>query len=140
MRRGKSKGRAARYLGWVRSQGALVLASVLVAAGCGASSVGSVGAVFGRDNDTHTLYVREVPPGLGAEDAGLLAGDQIVMIDGLYVRDMNEKEIRANLRGEAGSKVELTILRGNDVHHVRVTRSERRTHEALQPREQKIAE
>jgi C-terminal processing protease CtpA/Prc len=99
-----------------------------------------VGAVFGRDNDTHALYVRDVPPGLGAEDAGLLSGDQIVMIEGLYVRDMNEKEIRAKLRGEVGSKVALTILRGNDVHHVRVTRSERRALEAMQPREQKIAE
>jgi S1-C subfamily serine protease len=137
---GKSNGRAARYLGWVRIQGALLVVSVLLAAGCGGSSVGSVGAVLGRDNDTHTLYVREVPPGLGAEDAGLLAGDQIIMIDGRYVRDMNEKEIRSNLRGEAGSKVALTILRGNDVRHVRVTRSERRTHEAIQPRERKLAE
>jgi C-terminal processing protease CtpA/Prc len=117
---------------------------MLLAAGCsggaGGGGVGSVGAVFGRDTDTRALYVREVPPGLGAEEAGLLAGDQIVMIDGVYVRDMNEKEIRAKLRGEVGSKVALTILRGNDVQHLRITRSARRAHEAAGPREQKIAE
>jgi C-terminal processing protease CtpA/Prc len=114
---------------------------VLLAVGCGGGGgIGGVGAVFGRDNETHALYVREAPPGLGAEEAGILAGDQIVMIDGLYVRDLSEKEIRAKLRGEVGSKVALTILRGNDVHHVRVTRSERRAHEAEKPREQKIAE
>jgi C-terminal processing protease CtpA/Prc len=99
-----------------------------------------VGAIFGRDNDTHALYVRDVPLGLGAEDAGLLPGDQVVMVEGLYVRDLSEKELRAKLRGQAGSTVALTILRGNDVHHVRVTRGAPRAHEALAPREQKIAE
>ena len=133
--------RPERYLRRVRSERALVLASVLLAAGCGGGGgVGSVGAVFGRDNDNHALYVREAPPGLGADEAGLLAGDQIVMIDGLYVRDLSEKEIRSKLRGEVGSKVALTILRSNDVHHVRVTRGERKAPEAIERREQKIAE
>lgn len=127
----------------MRSSGPLVLASVLLAVGCaggGASGSGSVGAVFGRDADTRALYVRDVPPGLAAEDAGLLAGDQVVMIEGLYVRDMSEKEIRAKLRGEVGSSVKLTILRGNDVRHVSVTRSALRAHEAVPAREQKISE
>jgi C-terminal processing protease CtpA/Prc len=106
----------------------------------GANGGGSVGAVFGRDADSRALYVREVPSGLGAEEAGLLAGDQVVMIEGLYVRDLSEKEIRAKMRGEVGSVVTLTVLRGNDVHHVRVTRSARRAHEAAPAREQKIAE
>jgi len=125
----------------VRSIGPSILLAAILAAGCGGSSGGgSVGAVFGRDNDTHALYVREVPPGLGAAEAGLLAGDQVVMIDGVYVRDLGEKELRAKLRGEIGSAVELTILRGNDVQHVRVTRAAPREHQAIRPREQKIAE
>jgi len=99
-----------------------------------------VGAVLGRDNDTHALYVREAPPGLGAEKAGLLPGDQVMMIEGRYVRDLSEKEIRSELRGEVGSPVLLTILRGNDVLHVKVTRTALRARDPVQPREQKIAE
>ncbi len=119
-----------------------MLAAALLAMGCGGSvsGVGSVGAVFGRDNDTHLLYVREVAPDLGADKAGLLPGDQVVMIEGRYVRDLTEKEIRAELRGEVGSPVLLTILRGNDVLHVKVTRSALRAPEPIRPREQKIAE
>lgn len=118
-----------------------ILTAALVA-GCsgGGAAMGSVGAVFGRDNDTNALYVREVPPGLAASEAGLLPGDQVVMIEGRYVRDLGEKEIRAELRGEVGSPLLLTILRGNEVLHVKVTRSALRAHEAVQPREQKITE
>ena len=119
-----------------------MLAPALLVFGCSGSStgVGSVGAVLGRDNDTHALYVREVPPGLGADEAGLLPGDQVMMIEGRYVRDLSEKEIRAELRGDVGTPVLLTILRGNDVLHVKLTRSASRAREAPRPREQKIAE
>src|SRR5262249_56659743 len=105
----------------MRSRHALVLASALLISGCGGGSVtvGSVGAVLGRDNETHALYVREAPPGLGADAAGLLPGDQVMMIEGRYVRDLSEKEIRDELRGEVGTPVLLTILRGNDVLNVK---------------------
>ncbi len=129
-----------RYDHLVRTWFALVL-PMLLSTGCGSSNgVGSVGAVFGRDSDTRALYVREAPPGLPAEDAGLLPGDQVVMIEGLYVRDLSERDIRAKLRGEIGSTLSLTILRGNDVRHVRVTRSAIRERGGISPREQKIAE
>ena len=104
---------------WLRWSGAPVSAAARsnnAAAGergdCGGSAPGSVGAVFGRDNDTRSLYVREVPPGLAAAGAGLLPGDQIVMIEGFYVRDLDAKAIRDKLRGEVGSTVALTVLRG----------------------------
>jgi len=97
-----------------------------------------VGAVFGRDNETNALYVRDVPPGLGAEEAGLLPGDQVVMIDGLYVRDMDEREIRRKLRGEVGSTVALTVLRGDEVRRVSVVRSALRKQKVLPPREERI--
>lgn len=115
-----------------------LLFSLAALAGCG-GGVGSVGAVFGRDNETHAVYVREVPPGLGASDAGMLAGDQILMIDGLHVRDLDPKEIRAHLRGEVGTPVTLTIVRGGRVHRIRVTRTALRAHAAPAPREERIA-
>lgn len=107
-------------------------------AGCSAS-VGSIGAVLGRDNESQALYVRETPRGLAAERAGLVPGDEIVMIDGVYVRDLSAAEIRDRLRGAVGSTVELTVVRGGDVLHVRVPRSELRAQEGIQPREERLA-
>jgi C-terminal processing protease CtpA/Prc len=113
--------------------------AVLGAAGCGSDpAIGSVGAVFGRDNDTHALYVRDVPEGLGAEEAGLLPGDEIVMIDGHYVRDLDRKEITQRLRGEVGTKVDLTVLRGSEVNRISVKRTALRSNDDVKPKEERI--
>jgi C-terminal processing protease CtpA/Prc len=114
-------------------------AALIGAAACGGTSVGSIGAVLGRDNETHAVYVRDVPEGLAADKAGLLPGDEIVMIDGVYARDLAPTDLRAKLRGEVGSRIELTVLRGNDVLHVRVTRTEMRVREEVKPKEERIA-
>ena len=102
--------------------------------------MGSVGAVLGRENDTRSLYVREVPPGLGAAAAGLLPGDQIVMIEGFFVRDLDTKTIHDKLRGEVGTTVALTILRRNEVIRVRVARGAVHDHEAISPKETRLRE
>jgi C-terminal processing protease CtpA/Prc len=112
----------------------------LLATGCGGATTGSIGALLGRDNDTHALTVHEAPKGLAAAEAGLLPGDEIVMIDGFYVRDLGPKELRALLRGDVGSKVELTIVRGGDVRRVVVTRTALRTPLRPAPREEPIRE
>jgi C-terminal processing protease CtpA/Prc len=117
----------------------LVFACALAAA-CHGSGLGSIGAVLGRDNDTHAVYVREVPLGLAAERAGLLPGDEIVMVDGFYVEELSPKELRALLRGEVGSKVELTELRGSVVRRVKLTRTELRPADEPKPREEKVLE
>jgi predicted metalloprotease with PDZ domain len=130
------------YRGLVRAVAFHLLVAPIVFSvfGCGGSTPGSVGAVFGRDNDTRALYVREVPPGLAAAGAGLLPGDQVVMIEGLYVRDLDAKSIRDKLRGDVGSTVALTILRGEEVIHVRVARGALRDHEAISPKETRFRE
>jgi C-terminal processing protease CtpA/Prc len=111
------------------SSAALFLAAVV---GCSAS-VGSIGAVLGRDEETQALYVHDVPPGLAAAHAGLLPGDEILMIDGVYVRDLSAGELRDRLRGEIGSAVELTVIRGREVLRLRATRTELREQEGLRP-------
>lgn len=114
---------------------------VALATGCmGHQQVGSIGAMLGRDDDTHAVHVRDVPKGLAADEAGLLPGDEIVMIDGFYARDLGPKELRALLRGEIGSPVELTILRGEEVRRVVLRRTPLRAGVAPAHREQKLEE
>jgi C-terminal processing protease CtpA/Prc len=84
--------------------------------------------------------VREVPPGLAADKAGLLPGDEIVMIDGSYVKDLGPEELRQRLRGEAGSTVALTVVRGDEVRHVSLTRSPLGARRPPPPKEERIAE
>jgi C-terminal processing protease CtpA/Prc len=87
---------------------------------------GSIGARLGRDNDDHALYVREVPEGYAAAAAGLEPGDEVVMIDGVYVRTMSPEELKTKLRGPIDSEVALTLTRGTHVLHVRLKRSKLR--------------
>lgn len=64
----------------------------------------------------------EVPGGRGAAEAGLAPGDVLVAIDGDYVPRMGPDELRRRLRGAEGTRVRLTVLRGDEVLHVEVRR------------------
>jgi C-terminal processing protease CtpA/Prc len=117
-----------------------VLALALTALGCSGPSIGSVGAVLGVDNETGAVHVREVREGLAAEKSGLLPGDEILMIDGVYVRDLGTTAVRERLRGNVGSSVELTVVRGEDVLRVKVVREPLGAAAAPPPpREERIA-
>jgi C-terminal processing protease CtpA/Prc len=85
--------------------------------GCAAQR-GTIGAMLGRRNDGR-VFVREAPPGLAAEKAGVREGDEILLIDGADVRMMDDKRLHQALSGEIGDPVKLTLLRGERV--VRVT-------------------
>jgi carboxyl-terminal processing protease len=121
---------------------AAILASFLVLeTACGAGGIGSVGAVFGRDNETRALVVREAPAGAAGARAGLMPGDQVLMINGVYVRDLTATDVRAKLRGDVGTTVKLTIVRnGDEVHHLVVKRGELGERRPPPPREERIAE
>lgn len=101
---------------------------------------GTIGAVLGRDNESRALFVREAPPGLGAEQAGLRPGDEIVMIDGHYVKDLTSNDLRARLRGASGTTVALTVVRGDEVRHVVVKRAPLQARRPPPPREERIVE
>lgn len=118
---------------------ARLLAPLLCAAlaGC-AQTTGSIGAVLGRDDETRALHVRDVPEGLAAEKAGLVPGDEIIMIDGVYVRELPVRELKRLLRGDVGSTVELTIVRGREVLRVRLARTPFRELE-VRAREERLA-
>ena len=107
-----------------RDPRAALVAAVLALPGvlaCAAQR-GTIGAVLGQRPDGH-LYVREVPERLAAGKAGLAPGDEILLIDGRDVRTMDERELHRSLGGELGTKVNLTVVRGEEVFRVTLQRT-----------------
>lgn len=70
------------------------------------------------------LRIVSVLPGSPAEKANLRIGDYIRAIEGRSTREMSVYEGRRLLRGAAGSKLSLLVIRGNtaDPHEVALTR------------------
>ncbi|HEY2516274.1 MAG TPA: PDZ domain-containing protein [Polyangiaceae bacterium] len=99
----------------------LALGLALLGGGC-AAQVGSVGAVLGKDVTSGRLYVREVPPAMGAAAAGIRDGDEVIAIDGEPVGEMSPREVHARLRGGVGTKVVLLIVRDGVTRKVEVQR------------------
>ena len=83
-----------------------------------AAQKGTIGAMLGRRGDGR-VFVREAPPGLAADKADIREGDEILLIDGFDVRQLNERRLHEALSGEVGDSVKLTLQRGNEI--VRVT-------------------
>lgn len=132
---------------WRRSFAALSRAAVLGLAlnGCGGigavAAVGSIGAKLGQKSEDHALYVRDVPDGFPAAEAGLQEGDEILMIDGVYAKSLTAKEVTKRLRGPIGSKVALTVARGRRILHIDVKRGVMRAAATTEkPEEQKLEE
>lgn len=106
---------------------------------CGAApKTGSIGAVLSRDSETGVVEVHEAPPGLAAERAGLVPGDDIKMIDGVLVDDLDAAEIQALLRGPVGTPVTLTVIRDDEVLEVEIDRQELGAAPAPRPRHERI--
>lgn len=81
-----------------------------------------IGVEFNIFQDTvHVLYV--VPNG-PSDKAGLQTGDMILKVDdsSIVSKTLPSAEIKKMIRGEAGSKVKLSILRNNTVQYFYVTR------------------
>jgi C-terminal processing protease CtpA/Prc len=101
---------------------ACIALAMWFATGCAGEgpAMGTIPARLGRDNDTQAVYVHEVRE--AGSDAGLEPDDEIVMIDGMYVRTMSSEELEAKLHGPVGSPVTLTVARGNRVVRVELKR------------------
>ncbi len=76
------------------------------------STTGNYSGV-GMQIDVRDGWITVIAPitGTPAEDAGINAGDRIVEIDGESTRGWNNDRAVTRLRGQAGSKVRLTIAR-----------------------------
>ena len=69
------------------------------------------------------LLIDEVLEGSAAEAAGLLAGDNIVAVDGVSLEGYNLNLITALITGEAGTRVTLTVKRGEQTLNVTAMRA-----------------
>jgi S1-C subfamily serine protease len=97
-------------------------AALMAAPGCAAAAPGTVGALLGKRADGR-LFVRGIPPGQGADRAGLEVDDEILAIDGRSVQEMSQEEIRRAVRGDVGSALMLTVERGGQRRDVKIERS-----------------
>jgi C-terminal processing protease CtpA/Prc len=108
------------------SERALLRAGVIaVSAGisaCASSAPGTIGAALGQQTD-HRLFVRSMPPGQGASRAGLAVDDEILLIDGRDVRAMTQEDVRRAVRGDVGSTMVVTVLRGTEKLEIKVVRT-----------------
>ena len=69
--------------------------------------------------------VEYVYPGSPAEKAGLLAGDIVLKVDGIYVESLSLNYIVENLiQGLAGSSLEMVVNRNGEEVTLRITRGE----------------
>jgi hypothetical protein len=91
-------------------------------AGCSSPPPGTIGAALGQSAE-HRLFVRSMPPGQGADRAGLLVDDEIVAIDGKDVRSMSPDDVRRAVRGDVGSTLVITILRGTERREMKIVRT-----------------
>lgn len=84
-------------------------------------SFGGVGIVIGTKDKTLTVVAPiEGTPG---EKAGIKSGDQIIKIDGQDTKELALDEAVNKIRGPEGSKVVLTIKRGEEIKDYTLTRS-----------------
>ncbi|MEA5593758.1 carboxyl-terminal processing protease CtpC [Rivularia sp. UHCC 0363] len=87
-----------------------------------------VGITIGLDEETKKLTVIAPLEGTPAFNAGILAKDTIVKIDGKSTKGMDTSEAVTLIRGEPGSKVRLTISRGGKEKDYLVTRAKIEIH------------
>ncbi len=86
------------------------------------TDTGTIGALLGQKPDGR-LFVRDVPEGLAADRVGLEPGDEVLLIDGKDVRQMGERELYRALSGDIGTRVKLTVVRGDAVIRVTLVRT-----------------
>jgi carboxyl-terminal processing protease len=70
-----------------------------------------IGATVRQDENTGGLELVSIMRGSPAEKAGLMPGDQIVMVEGQDVTDLRQDQIISLVRGPAGTLVRLGIMR-----------------------------
>lgn len=100
--------------------------SLILGMGC-VKERGTIGAILVQTSERR-LEIQEVPSGLSADRGGVQARDEVLLIDGRDVRGMNAEQVHRMLGGEVGEPVKLTLIRGDRVVRVTLTRTPARRH------------
>ena len=86
-----------------------------------------IGVTITAQSDGSGLYVKQVTVGGSAEEAGILAGDVIVAVNGQDIGGMLLDDISAMIRGEENTTVEIGVQRSGDRITMTVTRRQIKT-------------
>jgi len=73
-------------------------------------------------NDENQIQVQQVFEDTGAEEAGVLPGDIFIEVDGIDVRGFDQTQLGNVVRGDAGTQVTITFLRGEEEVTLTITR------------------
>ncbi len=85
-----------------------------------------IGAYVGLDPDTQYCKISSVIADTPAEEAGLMAEDLIVKVDGTDTFGMTTTEVVALIKGEENTDVVLTIARTGETDYLDITVTRRR--------------
>ena len=82
-----------------------------------------IGAYLGTDEKTTLPYISGILMDEPAGAAGLREGDIVYQVDGKSTYQMDLEDVVKLVKGKEGTKVTLSILRGNDKMDIEVTRA-----------------
>ena len=85
---------------------------------------GGIGVMVEYNDADESIMINTVYPGSPAEGAGVQVGDFIYAVDGKTVEELGYNNAVNHVRGEIGTTVELTLLRGEELITVSMVRSE----------------
>lgn len=80
-----------------------------------------IGVVISQDISTGIITLVQVYEDSPAEEAGLKDNDTLYMVGDMEVTGMDLSEVVTYIKGEKGTSVELTVLRGDDAEEITVT-------------------
>ncbi len=81
-----------------------------------------IGVVIKFDADSGYTTVNGIIPGSPAERAGLVQGDTLVSVNGKLYKGRSLRDVVAEIRGKAGASVTLSVLRGDKLMPLTITR------------------
>ena len=85
---------------------------------------GGIGVMVEYDDANQRIIINTVYPDSPAEKAGIKVGDIIHAVDGVTVTELGYTNAVNYVRGEIGTDVELTMLRGEEYITLTATRAE----------------
>ncbi len=86
-----------------------------------------IGVTIQQEQGVSGLKVVDVTKGGSAEKAGLAVGDTIIAVDGKSIADMPIDDVKAMIRGEENTAVQISVLRNEQEQTFTVTRQKIQT-------------